>query len=100
MANGLAVYDASGVLEFDTSEITGTLLDVIVLGSGTASSSKNYPDWTGYTIYVIRQYIQDATDYTEQLHDVDITYPSGVPTVTWTKLTSPAKQSQVLVLVN
>lgn len=101
MAHGFAIYDGAGDLLMSTADKTATLVEVIVLGASTPTGSHTYPDFEGYTISYLRVY--DASGVTtpaEALHTITVTYPSGLPTLTYTKTTGTAKKSQIIVTVD
>lgn len=86
--NGLEIYTDTGALALSLTDTAYSFIGILDVAPGT-SGSQDYPDLAGWTIHVAQ--IQDAStgaNYSDLIHftslDVDLTYPAGVPTVSWT----------------
>lgn len=90
MAFGLKITNSVGVTILDTSKITFSFIDSIDVPGGS-SGSKSYPDLPGWVLHVSQ--IQDSAtgtsygdinNFTKVV--VSITYPGGIPTISWSSV--------------
>jgi hypothetical protein len=84
MAYGLKVWNASGGVLFDSANYTIMLAAVVDLTTATPNGSMSFPELAGMTLYTQQVYTTSIGGITHHMHAVSITYPSGIPTVTWT----------------
>jgi hypothetical protein len=78
---GLQVLAANGTAAFDGSRLGGVFMEMLTLTQGT-SGSRSYPDFTGRTLVVSIHYAS-LTNQAVAYNVWSISYPSGVPTLTW-----------------
>lgn len=71
---------------FDTNGFSCNTYDLVSYTTGSGTFTKQYPELVGYNIYAMVQKISnnayDASAY------VNVSYPSGVPTITYGTLVS------------
>jgi hypothetical protein len=84
MSYGVRVWNASGSLIFDGEKYAIMLADVITLTTGTATGSKAYPELIGFTLYTQQVFSTSVGGRNHHMHLVAVTYPGGIPTVSWT----------------
>ena len=72
------IYDASGVLVFDTTTAAGgVVIDLLNLAASAAASSATYTDFSTNTLYVLKQ----GSYYPNETADFGVTVAGNV--VTW-----------------
>lgn len=78
MSYGFRIYNADARLTLDSARANALLVDFFAKGEGDASETRSYPALTGATIQaIVEPSLWSGT--------VTVTYPGGVPTVTYTK---------------
>lgn len=96
MSYGFEVVTSSGKV-INSSVIPVTLLDIIAVPAG-GSGSKGYPDLAGIGITLGVQ-IQKTVNTVSSNPEASVSYPDGVPTVSWFPSGTGGSASGGLVVV-
>lgn len=84
MSSGIKIIDAGG-RAFNTSLFSTNTYDSFLITSGS-TGSKAYPELVGRTIYSFLQKLDGVAG--SSANKVVVSYPSGIPTITWSLLAS------------
>lgn len=84
MPFGIVTIDSAGK-SFDSSLFSTNTYDSFLITSGS-TGSKAYPELTGRTIYSFLQRLNGSAG--TSANKVEVSYPSGIPTITWSLLQS------------
>lgn len=102
MSFGLNTYSPAGVLQLSLSASSLTLVDIVNIGA--SSGTKSYPLLVGWSLSVaftqvdqIGNTFADVFDFTDPR--VSISYPNGVPTVTYSPVAKSGAIQSLLLFV-
>ena len=84
MAFGVLTIDSTG-RSFNSSLFSTNTYDSFLITS-SSSGSKAYPELAGRTVYSFLQRLNGSAG--SSANKVEVSYPAGVPTVTWSLLQS------------
>lgn len=96
MSYGFQVVTSSGKM-IDSSTIPVTLLDIISVPAG-GSGSRAYPQLSGLGV-TLGATVQKTVNSTTSNPEVSVSYPGGVPTVSWFPSGTGGASSGGLVVV-
>ena len=86
MSYGIKTVMSNGKT-FDTSGFSCNTYDLVTYTTGTGTFTKQYPELVGYNIYaMVQKFSNNAWDASAY---VNVSYPSGVPTITYGTLVGP-----------
>lgn len=102
----MAAYSPAGVKLFDTTSMALSYIDQFTV-TGGASGSRSYPAFAGWTFYAAQ--VQDdptGADFSDvnsfTALAITISYPGGIPTVSWSlaALVGTVQNVDILVMGN
>ena len=92
MTYGIIVNQSNGAV-FDGTTAGAQLIDIVLLANG-ASGTLTYPSFVGFTLIVGKTNISKPI---LNHHVTSITYPSGVPTISYSPPSSNGAATELLV---